>query len=71
MIGNVASIEIKKVVEMYQSMKAGVDISDKYQLARKRFHYLKEYISDPYMKMMTERMIEELNDYNLKQKENV
>ena len=70
-IGNVASIEIKKVVEMYQSMKAGVDISSKYQLAKERFRYLNEYISDPYMKMMTERMIDELNDYNLKQKKNV
>lgn len=70
-IGNVASIEIKKVVEMYQSMKAGVDISSKYQLAEERFRYLNEYISDPYMKMMTERMIDELNDYNLKQKKNV
>jgi hypothetical protein len=52
-------------------MKAGVDISSKYQLAKERFRYLNEYISDPYMKMMTERMIDELNDYNLKQKKNV
>lgn len=70
-IGNVASIEIKKVVRMYQSMKDGVDISKEYQLNRERFRYLKEYVSDPYMKKMTERMVDELNDYNLKQTENV
>lgn len=70
-IGNVASIEIKEVVKMYQRMKDGVDISTEYQLSRERFRYLKEYVSDPYMKMMTERMVDELNYYNLKLKENV
>lgn len=70
-IGNVASIEIKKVVEMYQKMKAGLDICKEYKLSRERFRYLEEYVSDPYMKMMTKRMVDELNDYNLKQKKNV
>lgn len=70
-IGNIASIEIKKIVKIYQRMKAGVDISEEYQLGRERFHYLKEYVADPYMKTMTERMIDELNAYNLEKKENV
>ncbi|MDL2241622.1 ATP-binding protein [Bacteroidales bacterium OttesenSCG-928-L03] len=70
-IGNVASIEMKKVVGMYQRMKAGLDICKEYQLSRERFRYLEEYVSDPYMKMMTKRMVDELNDYNLKQKKNV
>lgn len=70
-IGNIATIEIKKVVKLYQNMKDGVDISGQYQLAKERFRYLKEYISDPYMKMVTDRMIDELNDYYLKQKKNV
>lgn len=55
-IGNVASQELSKLVSLYYMAKAGEDVHKKFMHNRNRFKYLLEYISDPYLKSMAERM---------------
>lgn len=47
-IGNVASNEIREIVNLYQAAKREENITDRFE--KKRFKYVYKYIADSYLK---------------------
>ena len=61
MIGNVASNEIREIVNLYQAAKREENITDRFK--KKRFKYVYKYIADSYLKKMVGRMFDYMEDY--------
>lgn len=60
-IGNVASNEIREIVNLYQAAKREENITDRFK--KKRFKYVYKYIADSYLKKMVGRMFDYMEDY--------
>lgn len=60
-IGNVASNEIREIVNLYQAAKREENITDRFE--KKRFKYVYKYIADSYLKKMVGRMFDYMEDY--------
>lgn len=62
-IGNVASIELQKLVGVYQRYKSAEDVKDDFNSDKEKYRYLCEYVSDEYLQKLTRRIFEELVEY--------
>lgn len=62
-IGNVASREIQKIVNLYQAAKREEDITNTFKKNKERFKYVYKYVSDPYLKDLVGRMLDYMEDY--------
>lgn len=62
-IGNVASNEIREIVNLYQAAKREENITDRFEKKKKRFKYVYKYIADSYLKKMVGRMFDYMEDY--------
>lgn len=62
-IGNVASNEIREIVNLYQAAKREENITDRFEKKKKRFKYVHKYIADSYLKKMVGRMFDYMEDY--------
>lgn len=60
-IGNVASNEIREIVNLYQAAKREENITDRFE--KKRFKYVYKYIADSYLKKMVGRMFDYMENY--------
>lgn len=60
-IGNVASNEIREIVNLYQAAKREENITDRFK--KKRFKYVYKYIADSYLKKLVGRMFDYMEDY--------
>lgn len=62
-IGNVASREIQKIVNLYQAAKREEDITNTFKKNKERFKYVYKYVADPYLKDLVGRMLDYMEDY--------
>lgn len=62
-IGNVASREIQKIVNLYQVAKREEDITNTFKKNKERFKYVYKYVADPYLKDLVGRMLDYMEDY--------
>lgn len=62
-IGNVASNEIREIVNLYQAAKREENITDRFEKKKKRFKYVYKCIADSYLKKMVGRMFDYMEDY--------
>ena len=62
-IGNVASREIQKIVNLYQAAKREKDITNTFKKNKERFKYVYKYVADPYLKDLVGRMLDYMEDY--------
>lgn len=62
-IGNVAAKEVKDIVLLYNKAKQHEDIKDIFERKKTRFKYVEKYISDPYLKSLVTRIIDDLIKY--------
>lgn len=60
-IGNVASVELKSLVTLYNRYKFGENVKAEFMKSKERFNYLRQYVSDDYLKRLTERIFVELS----------
>lgn len=62
-IGNVASREIQKIVNLYQAAKREEDITNTFKKNKERFKYVYKYVADPYLKDLVGRILDYMEDY--------
>lgn len=62
-IGNVASREIQKIVNLYQAAKREEYITNTFKKNKERFKYVYKYVADPYLKDLVGRMLDYMEDY--------
>lgn len=62
-IGNVASREIQKIVNLYQAAKREEDITNTFKKNKERFKYVYKYVAAPYLKDLVGRMLDYMEDY--------
>lgn len=62
-IGNVASREIQKIVNLYQAAKREENITNTFKKNKERFKYVYKYVADPYLKDLIGRMLDYMEDY--------
>lgn len=62
-IGNVASREIQKIVNLYQTAKRKENITNTFKKNKERFKYVYKYVADPYLKDLVGRMLDYMEDY--------
>lgn len=62
-IGNVASREIQKIVNLYQTAKRKENITNAFKNKKERFKYVYKYVADPYLKDLVGRMLDYMDDY--------
>lgn len=62
-IGNVASREIQKIVNLYQAAKREENITNTFKKNKERFKYVYKYVADPYLKDLVGRMLDYMEDY--------
>lgn len=62
-IGNVASREIQKIVNLYQAAKREENITNTFKKNKERFKYVYKYVADTYLKDLVGRMLDYMEDY--------
>ena len=62
-IGNVASREIQKIVNLYQAAKREENITNTFKNKKERFKYVYKYVADTYLKDLVGRMLDYMEDY--------